>query len=238
VTIGWTAVEAVVALASGVAANSVALVSFGLDSIVELSSALVIVWLLASRGQSEEANERAEARAVRLIALSFFVIAAYVTVDALGRLLGVGDRPEQSMVGLVLVALSLVVMPSIAWAKRRVAAGLGSVALRADAGETLVCAYLSAVVLVGLAANSLAGWWWMDPLAALAVAGLALKEGRQAWISGDLCQGAREVDRFLCAQICCPDCPGLLTASHPSPTAVGEGWLLAGFGDRAIPLSR
>lgn len=214
-TIGWNTVEALVAVASGLAAGSVALVGFGLDSVVELSSALVIVWLLVSRGQDEEANERTEARAVRLIAVSFFGVAAYVIVDALGRLLGVGEPPEQSTVGLVLVTLSLVVMPTLAWAKRRVAAGLGSVALRADAGETLVCAYLSAAVLVGLAANSLLGWWWMDPLAGLAVAALALREGRRAWTSGDLCQSGRTpgaVGRFLCAQVCCPNCPELMLA--------------------------
>jgi divalent metal cation (Fe/Co/Zn/Cd) transporter len=186
-TIGWNSLEAVVAIVSGWLAGSIALVGFGLDSVVEVTSAVVIAWRLTRQGVDHEASERAERRAVRLIAVSFFAIAAYVTYDALVKLLGLGEHPEHSTVGLVLVALSLVVMPTLAWAKRRVATGLGSVALQADAAETQLCTYLSAVVLVGLAANGLFGWWWMDPLAGLGVAALAVKEGREAWASGDLC---------------------------------------------------
>ena len=186
-TIGWNSLEAVIAIGSGLLAGSIALVGFGLDSLVETSSALVIVWRLARTDSDSEASERAERLAVRLIALSFFAIAAYITYDSISTLLGFGERPEHSPVGLALLALSLVVMPTLAWAKRRVAAGLGSVALRADAAQTQLCTYLSGVVLLGLAANSALGWWWMDPLAGLAVAALALREGRQAWTSGDLC---------------------------------------------------
>jgi len=182
-TILWNTLEAIIAIASGVEAGSVALIGFGLDSVVEVSSALVITWRL-TRG----ASEAAERRAVRLIALSFFAIAAYVTLDAALKLLGFDAHPGYSTIGLALTALSLVVMPSLAWAKRRVAAGLNSVALKADAAETQLCTYLSAVVLLGLAANTLAGWWWMDPLAGLVVAVLAVKEGREAWTSGDLCE--------------------------------------------------
>jgi divalent metal cation (Fe/Co/Zn/Cd) transporter len=177
-----------VAIASGLIASSIALVGFGLDSIVEVSSALVIAWRLSRQGEDHAANERAEKRAVRLIALSFFGIALYVTYDSITKLLGVGEHPEHSTIGLVLVALSVVVMPTIAWAKRRVAARLNSVALKADAAETQLCTYLSAVVLLGLAANSLFGLWWMDPIAGLVVAALAVKEGREAWTSGDLCE--------------------------------------------------
>jgi divalent metal cation (Fe/Co/Zn/Cd) transporter len=187
-TIGWNSLEAVIAIISGLLAGSIALMGFGLDSVVEVSSALVIAWRLSRQGEDHAANERAEKRAVRLIAVSFFAIAAYVTYDAVTTLLGLGDKPEHSGVGLILVALSVVVMPVIAWAKRRVAAGLDSVALKADAAETQLCTYLSAVVLLGLGANSLFGFWWMDPLAGLAVAGLALKEGSEAWTSGDLCE--------------------------------------------------
>jgi cation diffusion facilitator family transporter len=187
-TIGWNSLEAVVAIVSGLLAGSVALVGFGLDSVVEVSSALVIAWRLSRQGEDHAANERAERRAVRLIALTFFSIALYVTYDAITKLLGIGEHPEHSTVGLVLVALSLVVMPALAWAKRRVARGLNSVALKADAAETQLCTYISAVVLVGLAANSLFGFWWMDPVAALGVAGLALREGWEAWDSGDLCE--------------------------------------------------
>jgi cation diffusion facilitator family transporter len=187
-TIGWNSLEAVIAIVSGLLASSIALVGFGLDSVVEVSSAVVIAWRLSRQGPDQAANERAERRAVRLIALSFFAIAAYVTYDAVSKLLGIGDEPQHSGVGLALVALSVVVMPTLAWAKRRVAAGLGSVALQADAAETLLCTYLSVAVLVGLAGNSLFGWWWMDPLAGLATAALAIKEGREAWSSGELCR--------------------------------------------------
>jgi divalent metal cation (Fe/Co/Zn/Cd) transporter len=132
-------------------------------------------------------TERIERRAVRLIALSFFALAAYLVADSAARLLGVGLEPEQSLPGLVLVTLSLVVMPLLAWAKRRVAAALGSVSLRADSAQTQLCTYVSAVVLVGLGANALAGWWWMDPLAGVGVAAIAVREGWEAWRSGDLC---------------------------------------------------
>ncbi|HZU06378.1 MAG TPA: cation transporter [Chloroflexota bacterium] len=186
-TVGWNALEALVAIVSGLLAGSIALVGFGLDSVVEVSSALVIGWRLARQSADPAANQRAERRAVRLIALTFFVIAAYVTYEALGKLLGWAEAPDYSPVGLALVALSLGVMPALAWAKRRVAAGLGSVALQADAAETQLCTYLSAVVLVGLAANGLFGWWWMDPLAGLVVAAVALREGHAAWTSGAHC---------------------------------------------------
>lgn len=187
-TIGWNSLEAGIAIVSGLLAGSIALVGFGLDSVVEVGSALVIVWRLARHGVDQEANERAEKQAVRLIALTFVAIALYVTYDAVRKLLGYGEEPQHSTIGLAITALSLVVMPTIAWAKRKVAAGLGSVALKADAAETQLCTYLSAVVLLGLGANSLFGWWWMDPIAGLVVAGLALKEGWEAWNSGDLCE--------------------------------------------------
>jgi divalent metal cation (Fe/Co/Zn/Cd) transporter len=186
-TIGWNTLEAAIAIAGGVLAGSIALVGFGLDSVVEVSSALVIVWRLSRQGGDHQANERAERRAVRLIALSFFAIGLYVAVDSVTTLLGVRDEPRPSGVGLAITALSLVVMPSLAFAKRRVAARMSSVALRADAAETMLCTYLSAVVLLGLAANALFGWWWMDPIAGLVVAGLAVREGRAAWTSGELC---------------------------------------------------
>jgi divalent metal cation (Fe/Co/Zn/Cd) transporter len=186
-TIGWNSLEAVIAIVSGVIAGSIALVGFGLDSVVEVSSALIITWRLLQQTTDHHANERAERRAVRLIAISFIGIALYVTYDAAIQLVGLGEAPQRSPVGLALVTLSVIVMPTLAWAKRRVAADLGSVALRADAAQTNLCTYLSAVVLLGLAANALAGWWWMDPVAGLAVAALAVREGIEAWRSGDLC---------------------------------------------------
>jgi divalent metal cation (Fe/Co/Zn/Cd) transporter len=186
-TIVWNSLEAIVAFIGGIQAGSIALVGFGLDSVIEVSSALVIVWRLTRQSANAAANERAERRAVRLIAGSFFALAAYVAIDAVLKLLGMADEPEQSTVGLVLVTLSLIVMPALAWAKRRVASGLWSAALRADSAQTQVCTYLSAVVLIGLGANAVAGWWWMDPLAGLVVAGVAVKEGLTTWRSGELC---------------------------------------------------
>ncbi len=187
-TIGWNSLEAAIAVVSGILAGSVALIGFGLDSVVEVASAVVIVWRLTRISSDGEGQERAERRAVRLIALSFYGIAAYVTVDAASTLLGLRDEPLRSPLGLAITALSLVVMPTLSWAKRRVAARLGSVALRADAAQTQLCTYLSGVVLLGLAANALLNWWWMDPVAGLVVAALALREGREAWTSGDLCE--------------------------------------------------
>jgi divalent metal cation (Fe/Co/Zn/Cd) transporter len=186
-TISWNSLEAVIAIVGGILAGSIALVGFGLDSVVEVASAVVIVWRLAQRTTDHVAQERAERRAVRVIALSFFGIAAFVTVDAASTLLGLRDKPQWSPLGLAITALSLVVMPALAWAKRRVAARLNSVALKADAAETQLCTYLSAVVLLGLAANALVGWWWMDPIAGLVVAALAVREGYTAWTSGELC---------------------------------------------------
>jgi cation diffusion facilitator family transporter len=186
-TIGWNSLEAVIAIVGGILAGSIALVGFGLDSVVEVASAVVIVWRLTRINTDREGQERAERRAVRLIALSFYGIAAYVTVDAASTLLGLRDEPQHSPLGLAITALSLVVMPTLAWAKRRVAARLSSVALRADAAQTQLCTYLSAVVLLGLAANALLNWWWMDPVAGIVVAVLALREGREAWTSGELC---------------------------------------------------
>jgi divalent metal cation (Fe/Co/Zn/Cd) transporter len=186
-TICWNSLEAVVAIVSGLLAGSIALVGFGLDSIVEVSSALIIVWRLARQSGDHDSNERAERWAVRLIALSFFAIAAYVASDAVRKLLGLTAEPQPSTLGLAITALSLLVMPTLAWGKRRVATGLGSVALKADAAETQLCTYLSAVVLLGLASNAAFGWWWMDPVAGIAIAALAIKEGRAAWLSGELC---------------------------------------------------
>jgi divalent metal cation (Fe/Co/Zn/Cd) transporter len=210
-TIGWNCLEAVVALISGYLAGSVALVGFGLDSVVEVSSALVVLWWLSRQRRGVLADEETERRAVRLIALTFFAVAGYVTFEATATLIGLDEAPQQSAVGLALVALSLLVMPTLAWLKRRVATALGSVALHADAAETQLCFYLSGVVLVGLVANRLWGWWWADALAGLFVAGLAIREGFTAWTSGDLCSaelpGLRSLAPVHCLPTCCPSCP-------------------------------
>ncbi|GHJ42976.1 hypothetical protein Cs7R123_03180 [Catellatospora sp. TT07R-123] len=179
-TIAYNAVEAVVAIAAGRVADSSALVGFGLDSVIEVSSAAAVAWQFAAAD-----HERREKAALRLIALSFFALAAYVTVDAAHALV-TGERPEHSTAGMVLAALSLAIMPALSYAQRRTGRELGSRSAVADSRQTMLCTYLSAVLLVGLAANSLAGWWWADPVVALAVAAVAVKEGRDAW-RGHLC---------------------------------------------------
>jgi divalent metal cation (Fe/Co/Zn/Cd) transporter len=178
-TIAWNVVEAVVAIAAGTAASSIALVGFGLDSTVEVMSAVVIVWQF--RGLAEDR----ERRALKLIALSFFGLAAYVAVQAIIDLLR-GSGPESSSVGIGLAIASLIVMPMLARAKRRNGNAMGSATVVADSNQTKLCAYLSAILLVGLILNATVGWWWADPIAALAIAALAANEGREAW-RGETC---------------------------------------------------
>ena len=173
-TIAWNTVEAVIALTAGAAASSGALVSFGLDSTIEVSAALVALWYL--RGEDDERGERAG----RLIGISFWALAAWVAFDAVTDLFA-GDRPDTSAVGIALTAVSVVVMPALATAKRRTGERLGSHALVAESNETMVCAYLSVAVLLGLSLNAAAGWWWADPVAALVVAAIAAREGLEAW---------------------------------------------------------
>jgi divalent metal cation (Fe/Co/Zn/Cd) transporter len=172
--------EAVVAIGAGVAASSVALVGFGLDSIVEMSSGLIILWQF--RHRMPETRER---QALRLIAVSFFALAGYVTFESLRSLAG-REAAAHSTVGIMLAAVSLIVMPFLSWAQRRTGRQLGSTTVVADSKQTLLCTYLSAVLLLGLLLNSALGWWWADPLVGLVVAGLAVKEGRDAW-RGDAC---------------------------------------------------
>jgi len=179
-TITYNVIEAAVALAEGTRASSSALIGFGLDSVVEISSAAAVAWQFSAR--DPEARERA---ALRFIALSFFALAAYVSVDALMSLLGVGEaRP--SLIGIVLAAVSLVVMPVLSLAQRRAGRELGSRSAVADSKQTLLCTYLSAILLVGLVLNSLWGWSWADPIAALGIAAIAVREGLNAW-RGDPC---------------------------------------------------
>jgi len=178
-TIVWNVVEAVVAIAAGTAASSIALIGFGLDSTVEVMSAVVIVWQF--RGLAEDR----ERRALKLIAMSFFALAAYVGVQAIIDLLR-RSEPKSSTVGIGLAIASLIVMPMLARAKRRNGNAMGSATVVADSNQTKLCAYLSAILLAGLILNATAGWWWADPLAALAIAALAVNEGREAW-RGESC---------------------------------------------------
>ncbi len=178
-TIAWNVVEAIVAIAAGTAASSIALVGFGLDSTVEVMSAVVIVWQF--RGLAEDR----ERRALKSIALSFFGLAAYVAVQSIIDLLR-RSEPESSAVGIGLATASLIVMPMLARAKRRNGNAMGSATVVADSNQTKLCAYLSAILLVGLILNATVGWWWADPVAALAIAVLASNEGREAW-RGESC---------------------------------------------------
>lgn len=178
-TIGWNIAEGLVAIGAGVTARSIALVGFGFDSFIEVFAATVVVWQL--RGVDEEG----ERRALKLVGGSFFVLAAYVVIES-GRDLLIGSRAGPSTPGIVIAALSLLVMPLLARAKRRTAAAMGSATLMADAAETLLCTYLSAILLIGLALNAQLGWWWADSVAALGIAYLAIREGREAW-RGEVC---------------------------------------------------
>ncbi|WP_051515617.1 cation transporter [Candidatus Blastococcus massiliensis] len=174
-SVTYNAVEAIVAIAAGVAAGSVALIGFGLDSVVEVSSGLIILWQF--RHRLPESRER---QALRLMAFSFFALAAYVAVESV-RALFAGSEPETSPVGIGLACASLVIMPFLSWAQRRTGRSLGSGAVVADSTQTLLCTYLSAVLLVGLVLNATLGWGWADPLAGLVLAAVAVREGVQAW---------------------------------------------------------
>ncbi|MCW2591965.1 MAG: putative rane protein [Mycobacterium sp.] len=179
-TISYNVIEAAVALTEGARVSSTALIGFGLDSVIEVSSAAAVAWQFAAR--DPEAREKT---ALRIIAASFFGLAAYVTVEAVRSFLGVGEA-RHSTIGIVLAAMSLVIMPVLSYAQRRAGRELGSLSAVADSKQTLLCTYLSAVLLVGLVLNSLFGWSWADPVAALVIAGIAVREGVHSW-NGDAC---------------------------------------------------
>ena len=215
-TISYNVVEGVVALVAGTVASSVALIGFGLDSVIEVSSAAAVAWQFS--GSDHEQRERV---ALRVIAGSFFALAAYVSVEAVRSLLG-GGEAERSMVGIVLVAVSVVVMPFLSWAQRRAGHELGSASAVADSKQTLLCTYLSAAVLVGLVLNAALGWWWADPAAGLVLAVLALREGRNA-LRGDTCcaplrwddgSAARSPGAEDCGGGCGPGCTAACCASR------------------------
>ena len=179
-TITYNVIEAVIALTAGTIASSMALIGFGLDSVIEVASATAVAWQFS--GDDHEARERV---ALRVIAVSFFALGAYVAVESVRALVG-GEVAEHSSVGIGLAAVSLVVMPFLSLAQRRAGRELGSASAVADSKQTWLCTWLSAVLLVGLLLNSLLGWWWADPLAALVIGAVAVKEGRDAW-RGDHC---------------------------------------------------
>jgi divalent metal cation (Fe/Co/Zn/Cd) transporter len=224
-SVTYNVVEAVVATSAGVIAGSVALVGFGLDSVVEVSSGLIILWQFRHR-----LPESREQRALRLMAFSFFALAAYVFFESVRALLGGGD-PDASPVGIGLAVASLVVMPFLSWAQRRTGKALGSNAVVADSTQTLLCTYLSAVLLVGLLSNAMLGWSWADPVAGLVIAVVAVREGIQAWRGEGCCAPGRPgADGHeapggcgcgdSCADACCAPAPAgpksLTIASRPT----------------------
>ena len=175
--IGWHVIEFAVALGAGLAASSVALVGFGVDSLIEASAGFVVVWLFAA---GRAASPAAERRAQQLISLSFCVLATYIVIDS-ARSLVVGDQASASWVGIGLALVTAPSMPLLARAKRRVGRELGSQATISEGAQNMVCAYLSLALLVGLGANAVLGWWWADPLAALVIAAVAAREGIDGW---------------------------------------------------------
>ncbi|UFU02756.1 cation transporter [Ruania suaedae] len=199
-TIVYNIIEAVIAITAGRIASSAALVGFGLDSTIEVLSAAAVAWQF--RAPDPRSREKI---ALRLIAFSFFGLALFVSVDAIRTLLGAAE-PEHSGVGIALAAVSLAIMPVLSWLERRTGRELGSPSAVADSKQTLLCTYLSAVLLIGLLLNSLLGWTWADPLAALVIAGLAAKEGVSAW-RGDACchvpASALAEDEPCCTDDCC-----------------------------------
>lgn len=181
-TIAWNALEALVSIVAGYLAGSTALVGFGVDSAIESSSGGALLWRL----QDREEHEAREQLTLRLVGISFFLLSAYVLYEA-GRTLATREAPHPSPVGIAIAVASLIVMPLLARAKRRTAARLGSRALVADSRQTALCAYLSAILLVGLALNALFGWWWADPVAALVMVPIIIHEGWEA-LRGERCQ--------------------------------------------------
>jgi divalent metal cation (Fe/Co/Zn/Cd) transporter len=178
----WHVVEFAVAVGAGIAAGSVALVGFGIDSVIEVLAGVVVVWLFSGGRGSSHAAER---RAQQLVAASYAILVAYVVVEAARDLVG-SHHPSVSWVGIGLAAVTAPAMPVLARAKRRIGRTLGSSATVSEAGQNMICAYLSIALLVGLGANALLGWWWADPAAALVIAAVAAREGIESW-RGDAC---------------------------------------------------
>jgi len=184
-TVGYNSLEGVIAIVAGLLAGSIALVSFGFDSVIEVISGLTLLWRLHSDAD-ESRREQLERRALRIVGVSFFILGAYVTLDAARSLL-LREAPQESLIGIALAAVSIVIMPLLARAKRRVARSIGSAALRADAAQTQICTYLSAILLGGLLLNATLGWWWADPVAALLMVPIIIREGLEG-VRGERCE--------------------------------------------------
>jgi Co/Zn/Cd efflux system component len=221
-TITYNLIEAIVALWAGGVADSSALIGFGLDSVIEVTSALALSWQFSAKDP-----ERREHLTLRIIAVSFFALAAFVAVDAVRALTG-GGAAQHSTPGIVIAALSLAIMPVLSWAQRRAGRELGSRTAVADSKQTLLCTYLSAVLLVGLVLNSALGWWWADAGAAMVIAGIAVREGINAW-RGEACcavphtaAGHTEEDADCCAPAVGSAAASVLPVTEPAAAAHAE----------------
>jgi len=198
-SLGAMSVEGIVALVAGVAAGSIALVGFGLDSAIEGFASVIIIWrFTGSRVMSEAAEQRAQ----KLVAIQFFLLAPYVAFESVRALAG-GEHPDVSVLGMALAAWSLVTMPLLGIAKQRIADEIGSAATKGEGRQNMLCAYLAAALLVGLAGNAIAGAWWLDPLVGMLIAAVAVKEGADAW-RGDGCCVASPLEGYeRCGDDCC-----------------------------------
>jgi len=199
-SLAWMTVEGAVAITAALASGSIALLGFGLDSAIEALASVIVIWRFTG---PRRLSDRAEERAQRLVAISFFLLAPYVAQDALRALIA-GDHPATSWVGIGLSISSLILMPLLGQAKQRIGSELGSAATAGEGTQNMLCAYLAAGVLVGLLLNAVFGLWWADPVIALAIAGLAVKEGRETWRGEGCCApfastGPRSCDEHCCA---------------------------------------
>ena len=194
----WMGAEGAIAITAGILAGSIALIGFGIDSAIEGAASLVIVWRFTG---SRLHSDAAESRAQKLVAIQFFILAPYVAFEAIRHLAG-AEHPEVSVLGMVLTATSLAGMPLLGIAKQRVARTLGSTATLGEGAQNLLCAYLAGAVLLGLVGNALLGWWWLDPIAALAIAAVAVREGLETW-RGEGCCTAPNLTQAPCEDGCC-----------------------------------
>jgi divalent metal cation (Fe/Co/Zn/Cd) transporter len=199
-SLGAMSVEGFVALLAGILAGSIALVGFGLDSVIEGFASVIIIWRFTG---SRVLSETAEQRAQKLVAIQFFILAPYVAVESLRALAG-GEHADVSALGMALAVFSLVTMPLLGVAKQRIADEIGSAATKGEGRQNVLCAYLAGALLIGLAGNAIAGWWWLDPVVGLLIAGVAVREGVDAW-RGDGCCVGSPLDGFAIADAACDD---------------------------------
>jgi divalent metal cation (Fe/Co/Zn/Cd) transporter len=197
--VGWHAVEAAIAIGAGLAAGSIALIGFGADSLIESTAGFVVLWLFSGARRGSAGAER---RAQQLIAVSFYVLAAYVAVEATRTLVS-AHHPDTSWVGIALAAFTAATMPPLAIAKARVGEALGSSATKSESRQNMLCAYLSVGLLIGLGGNALLGWWWLDPAVALVISAVAVREGRESWRGESCCTTLPPAASGSCHDDCC-----------------------------------